>query len=93
MTDGIPEDIIRYIAVRDAQRRDRVERALGALTERELRLVREAAVMGYIQGRMATQAGVDAIPKDSNIVWCVIDACYGASDLYPTISTLAVPHP
>lgn len=81
----IPEEILRYVATRDAQRDDAVTRALGALSDRERRLVREAAVMGYVQG---TRYADTPIPKDSVVVWRVIDACRAFDELYPTISAL-----
>lgn len=84
----IPDELIRYLAVRDAQRDDRVNRALAALTDRERALVREAAVMGYVQGVGAARAKEFDIPKDSEIVWRVIAGCQTFDDLYPTISAL-----
>jgi hypothetical protein len=83
----LPDDIVRYIAARDRQRDDRVNEILAALSERERRLVREAAVMGYVRGGMAAAPGKQFdIPKDSAIVWIVIDACRAFSDLYPTLA-------
>lgn len=52
----IPEEIVRYVAARDQERAERVDRALAALTGRERALVREAAVMGYVQGAMYASA-------------------------------------
>lgn len=83
----IGDRIIRYLAARDRERDDRVNRALGSLTERERALVREASVMGYVLGRQG--AGAEgAFPKDSDIVWSVIDACHAVGDPYPTINAL-----
>lgn len=58
-----------------------------SLTDRERRLVKEAAVMGYVQGAMryAGAAAVE-VPPDRWITSTVIDACLDASDLYPTLS-------
>ena len=80
----LPAALIRYLADRDAQRTRDVETTLAAMTERERRLIREAAVMGYVRGRMHP-ADVDH-PKDSAVVYEVIAACLAASDLYPVIS-------
>lgn len=86
MASEIPETIVRYLEARDRERDANVQRVLGALNERELELVREAAVMGYIQGTMGAGA---KIPGDFVIVWCVIAACRAHAELYPTISALA----
>lgn len=85
----ISEGIVRYLAAREAERDDSVNRALDALSERERALVREAAVMGYVQGAQATHAREVVIPKDAVIVWRVIAGCQTFDDLYPTISALA----
>jgi hypothetical protein len=87
----IPEQLVRYIAARDRERDERVNRALDALTARERVLVREAAVMGYVQGwrttgRASTEG--EGFPKDMEIVRLVIDACRAFSDLYPNLATL-----
>jgi hypothetical protein len=84
------DDLARYLAVRDQQRLDAVSAALGAMTRRERRLVREAAVMGYVRGSMAGEAAARAgerpkIPRDSAVVFEVVDACLAMRDLYPVI--------
>ena len=84
----IPDDLVRYLTARDAERDSHVDRALGALTDRERGLVREAAVMGYVHGRLDERAAID-FPKDRAIVWEVIDACRVHAARYPTISALA----
>ena len=81
--------LIRYLAARDAERDDQVNRALDALTDRERALIREAAVMGYVQGVQAARAGEIAIPKDAAILWHVVIGCQAFDDLYPTIGALA----
>ena len=80
----LDEELLRYLAARDAQRNDHVNRILGELSERERRLVREAAVMGYVQGSYGATPPKE-IPSDSVIVWRVIDACQALPDLYPVI--------
>ncbi|MFD0509417.1 hypothetical protein ACFQ0G_53925 [Streptomyces chiangmaiensis] len=57
---------------------------LESLTERELRLVKDAAVMGYVRGKMSSRT--EPIRKDSAILGEVIDACLAAPDLYPAIN-------
>ena len=80
----LPEPLIRYFADRATQRARDVDTILAALTERERRLVREAAVMGYVRGRMHP-ADVDQ-PKDSAVLSEVVDACLAFPDKYPVIS-------
>jgi hypothetical protein len=80
----LPEPLFAYLAARDAQRAEAVDAVLASLTERERRLVREAAVMGYVRGRRHP-AGQDH-PKDSAVLAEVVDACLAAPDLYPVIS-------
>lgn len=80
----IGEELVRYLAARDAQRNDHVTRILGALSERERQLVCEAAVMGYVLGSLGATPPKKA-PKDLTIVWRVIDACRAEADLYPLI--------
>lgn len=80
----LPETLIRYVAERDAQRARDVDTILAALTERERRLIREAAVMGYVQGRRHPEGHPH--PKDGAVLGLVVDACLAAPDLYPVIS-------
>jgi hypothetical protein len=80
-----PEALLHYFAAREAERNEQVNRVLESLTERERALIREAAVMGYVQGTLDQRAGV-AFPKDSAILWMVIDACRAHSDRYPLLS-------
>lgn len=81
----IPDMLAAYLVARDAQRDAAVSRALEALSDRERALVREAAVMGYVQGTRGMVPPAE-IPKDSAIVWGVIDACRAHADLYPLLS-------
>lgn len=80
----LPAAYLAYLAKRDAQRADAITATLGCLSERELRLVREAAVMGYVRGRMHLEG--EPHPKDTAVLAEVIDACLAAPDLYPVIS-------
>lgn len=81
-----PDLLSRYLQDRDAQNRARVARAWAALTAREQQLLREAAVMGYVQGARVPQ---DApIPADRDLVLTVISACQSMGDLYPLTASL-----
>lgn len=80
----LPEPLVRYLAERDAQRAADVTATLAALNVREERLIREAAVMGYVQGRRHPD-GEDQ-PKDSVVLAVVVEACLAFPDLYPVLS-------
>jgi hypothetical protein len=84
MPHGLPDQLVAYLVERDTQRANAVDATLACLTERERRLVREAAVMGYVQGRRHL-AGDDQ-PKDAAVLHLVVDACLAAPDLYPVIA-------
>jgi len=84
VSEEFPEQLAVYLAEREAQRASAVDATLGALTERERRLVCEAAVMGYVQGTRHP-AGAEH-PKNAAVLHLVIDACLAFSDLYPVIT-------
>jgi hypothetical protein len=82
-----------YLANRAQRRRDAVDRALATLRPYERRLVREAAVMGYVLGRqdgvIRGRAGKDAsgdYPRDAAILADVIAHCITTDDLYPYLA-------
>jgi hypothetical protein len=75
--------IANYLARRDAERADAVIGVLAGLTERERLLVKEAAVMGWVQGMRHADL---AYPGDRQVLAAVVDACLAFSDLYPTIT-------
>ncbi|MFK0182341.1 hypothetical protein ACIQVR_41025 [Streptomyces xanthochromogenes] len=87
---GIPEFLIEYLAQRADDRADAVTVVLASLTDRERRLVHDAAVMGYVQGMRHPQR--ERIPKNSRIVSLVVQECLAFPDLYPAI-TGYVPEP
>jgi hypothetical protein len=62
---------------------------LDAMTPRERRLVRDAAVMGYVRGNMAGKCGDFTIPPDVEILHEVVDACLAFPDLYPVTNAAA----
>lgn len=81
-----PDDfLLDYLAKRDAERADAVQERLATLTERERLLIKEAAVMGYVQG-VRNGPYRDKIPGDRAILAEVVQACISFNDLYPTIS-------
>lgn len=83
---SLPEGLADYFAAREQLRIRAVHRRWDALSKREQRLVREAAVMGYVQGVRSQPGSHGAtIPHDNEIVTRVIDACAAMRDLYPTI--------
>jgi hypothetical protein len=84
MSAEIPEELIAYLAVRDRERGARVAAALEARTSAERVLMKEAAVMGYVQGMQAGLAS--KIPPDSAVLRSVVAACLEMPDLYPAIS-------
>jgi hypothetical protein len=80
----IPEVLLTYFAARKQQRDEQVAEALEGRTQTELALMREAAVMGYVQGTRASRD--QEIPPDADILYGVVAACLTWPDLYPTIS-------
>lgn len=79
------ELIAGYLDTRAKQRTAAVECLASGFTERELLLIKEAAVMGYVQG-VRSGPHRDKIPPDLQIVTEVLDACMVHDDLYPTIA-------
>jgi hypothetical protein len=90
MSDVLPEFLTGYLTDRDRQRATEVADALNALSERERRLFQEAAVMGWVQGMRAAQAG-DRDPGDFPKAPIVVAACLSMPDLYPVISRYVPP--
>lgn len=83
-TVEFPEQLIAYFAARERFRAQQVDAALARRTPDELKLMQEAAVMGYVQGMMA---GRDVqIPKNLALLRMVVGACLAMPDLYPAIS-------
>lgn len=61
------------------------------LGKRTARLVREAAVLGYVNGAWAMGGQPATIPPDSAIVAGVIRAARAHSDLHPTLARAEFP--
>ncbi len=95
----IDEGLLRYFAAREQQRNDRANTAWMLLRPYERRLVREAAVMGYVLGHQDgridershhTVAEMQArFPKDFDIVRQVLEHCDSTADLYPYLGAAA----
>lgn len=87
----IDEQLMRYFEARADERASRVVAVLGAMNPRERRLVREAAVMGFVRGAMygdhenIRQMGM---PPDSSMLAEVVSACLSMPDLYPTFERM-----
>ncbi len=90
MTAGTPaERLVEYFRIRERQRATDVDTVLNGLTDREHALVREAAVMGYVRGRMAgdlPRTDERPFPSDTAILAEVIGGCLDIPDQYPTIA-------
>ncbi|MEU5163943.1 hypothetical protein AB0G74_30610 [Streptomyces sp. NPDC020875] len=78
MADAL-EPLLAHLADREQQR---VDATLACLTDRERRLIREAAVMGYAQGQRRPTGDL----TDAAILAQVVRACLEMPDLYPVIS-------
>jgi len=88
----IDERLLRYFAIREVERSESVARTLAGMTERERRLVREAAVMGYVQGVKAVPGGHrETFPPDADVLYQVVDACLHFDDLYPVMRSVTTP--
>lgn len=75
--------LLAYFGTRQQQRAGDRNAVLRGLTKREQQLVREAAVMGYVRGKMAHDK---EIPGDSDVLALVIDCCLVFPDLYPAMN-------
>ncbi|MGW6912516.1 hypothetical protein ACWGB8_01640 [Kitasatospora sp. NPDC054939] len=83
---GLPDALVDYFAQREDYRARAVAGVLSGLTNRERLLVREAAVMGWVQGIRHHDL---AYPGDRQALTAVVDACLSFPDLYPTITNHA----
>lgn len=88
MSDSLPAGLGEYLAGRAAERVAKVTQMYENLTERERLLVKEAAVMGWVQGVRHHDV---PIPHDRDLLMEVLDAARAFSDLYPTLAALETP--
>jgi hypothetical protein len=93
-----PPELVDYLAAGDQKRAARCDTALRTLRPYERRIVREAAVMGYVLGRQdgLLQGGLGAslddfggYPDDFTILQEVLQHCDSTSDLYPYLAAAA----
>ncbi|MGW5852119.1 hypothetical protein ACWFQ8_29935 [Streptomyces sp. NPDC055254] len=82
-TPALPAAIVSYLAEQEASRARAVNQMMSRFTDRELALIKEAAVMGYVQGMRHHDL---KYPGDRQVVFLVADACRAFADLYPTIA-------
>ena len=93
MTD-LPPVLIDYMTQRRAARAREREALLEPLTEKERRLFREGAVIGFVQGTRYSGLRHDAeIPLDDEIVTMALDGCITFPDCYPIITGYQPPEP
>lgn len=88
-TPPLPDFLIGYLEQRAAQRTEDAAAFFTSLTDRERALVRDAAVMGYVQGTRHPKG--EKHPKDSWVLATVVEACLAITDMYPAISFEAEP--
>ncbi|MFC8008714.1 hypothetical protein [Streptomyces cinereoruber] len=81
---SIPEWLAADIAQRAADRQTAAAEFYATLTDRERALVRDAAVMGYVQGTLHPRG--EKHPKDSWVTALVVQECLAFPDLYPAIN-------
>jgi hypothetical protein len=92
-TNDVMADILRAVAAADDIRAQRATTAMRTLRRYERRLVREAAVMGFVlgyrhgfvDGRSDVTPNGSTFPADDRIIVNVINAC-DTSDGYPYIT-------
>jgi len=87
MTDLLPRFLVEYLNKQDEKRIREVNDFLKKLTERELSLVSEIAVMGYVRGTMAPKG--ERMPSSAHVVTEVVMAAIHEPDLYPNIAQLS----
>lgn len=80
---GLPQYLVDYILKRDQQYMQDVNDFLASLTQRERLLLKDIAVMGYVQGMRRPKN--EKIPTDGAIVCTVVHACFAFSDKYPAV--------
>ena len=84
MTAPLPPEMVAYFETRARQREQEIDTRLAELTLRERSLVRDAAVMGYAQGRMDERARVE-FPKDTPIMRGVVYAALREDEHYAVL--------
>jgi hypothetical protein len=84
MAAELPDALLALFADREAERHQRAADRFATFTERERALMKDAAVMGYVQGTMHPKG--DRCPPDSWILRTVIESCMAHPDLYRAVN-------
>lgn len=84
---SVTQGLSDYFEVRRQERAARVARKWAALNKRQRLLVREAAVMGYVEGRQDEKTNIK-FRGDTEIVNLVLAATDDFADLYPYLAAL-----
>ena len=91
MSAGVTDEaLLNYLATMERSRQEQAKEMYRRLTRRERRILREAAVMGFVLG---TWSGIKPgngrdMPPDSKIVELVLNSCQSQKDLYPLLGRL-----
>lgn len=88
MTPEMEQRLGQYLRDRDNERLQAAAKMWGNLTEREQLLVKEAAVMGFVQGNLARPDSREEHSGDRDVVIRVLTAVRDFTDLYPTLAAL-----
>lgn len=80
----VPAWLVAYWEQRSREREEAIDARLAELTPRERSLVRDAAVMGYVQGRMDERAHAE-FPKDTPITRAVVYAALREDENYAVL--------
>lgn len=84
MDPKFEKNLTNYFAARAKARDEEFEGIYNQFTEVEKRLVREAAVMGFVQGLQAAgKHDLKPFPNDSEITKAVVLEAANIPDLYP----------
>lgn len=84
----LSEKFVKYLEGRDKERLDAAAKMWGNLSEREQMLVKEAAVMGFVQGNLVRPKDRSEFPHDRDIVIRVLTHVRSVPDLYPNLAAL-----
>ena len=88
---SLPDWLVADIVQRNAERQNTAAEFYATLTDRERALVRDAAVMGYVQGTLHPRG--EKHPKDSWVTAIVVQECLAFPDLYPAINNQTAEDP
>ena len=83
-TSDVTQQLVAYMDARRKQRDEEAAAKWEALSPREQHLVKEAVVMGWVQGAMAREVQ----QSDMSMVRTVLQQVESFPDLYPTLCAL-----